>query len=138
MTSLREAAQAALEALEFYYDQHGEESDAKVITALRAALAEPVQEPVAGNWSVFNTGAEVFSGMSLPEAVAELTPARLERGWSAVCVINKDNPPTYAPPQREPLTKEEIDSIWDSEKVFADIYAIARAVEAAHGIKEGT
>ena len=30
--------QMALEALEFYYDQHGEESDAKVITALRQAL----------------------------------------------------------------------------------------------------
>ena len=34
----REAMQMALEALEFYYDQHGEESDAKVIIALRQAL----------------------------------------------------------------------------------------------------
>jgi plasmid stabilization system protein ParE len=42
---LRQAAQQALEALEFYYDQHGEESDAEAITALRAALAEPQQEP---------------------------------------------------------------------------------------------
>jgi len=39
-----------------------------------------------------------------------------------------------APPQRKPLTEKEIDSIWDSEKAFADIYAIARAIERAHGI----
>jgi hypothetical protein len=37
----REAMQMALEALEFYYDQHGEESDAKLITALRERLAQP-------------------------------------------------------------------------------------------------
>ena len=35
---------------------------------------------------------------------------------------------------RKPLTKKEIDSIWDSEKAFADIYAIVRAIERAHGI----
>ena len=40
----REAMQMALEALEFYYDQHGEESDAKVITALRERLAQSEQE----------------------------------------------------------------------------------------------
>jgi hypothetical protein len=61
--------------------------------------AAPVQEPVANDWSVFNTGgAEVWGGLSLADAVAELTPDRLERGWSAVCVINKDNPPIYTTP----------------------------------------
>ena len=43
-------------------------------------------------------------------------------------------PPFTAPPQRKPLTEEEIDSIWDSEKAFADIYAIVRAIERAHEI----
>lgn len=62
----RELMQQALEALEFYYDQHGEKSDARVIAALRERLAQrealdklvaidqelgmfeqPVQEPVA-------------------------------------------------------------------------------------------
>ena len=36
--------------------------------------------------------------------------------------------------KQKPLTEKEIDNIWDSEKAFADIYAIARAVERAHGI----
>ena len=43
-----EALKQALEALEFYYEQHGEESDAKVITALRERLAQPEMQPCAG------------------------------------------------------------------------------------------
>jgi hypothetical protein len=46
--SLREAAQQALEALE-YYEHRGIDwcyADKEAITALRAALAEPEQEPV--------------------------------------------------------------------------------------------
>jgi hypothetical protein len=38
------------------------------------------------------------------------------------------------PPQRQPLTEEEIDAIWDEEKVFANPYEIARAIERKHGI----
>lgn len=49
MTTLREVAQQALEALEYY--RSGEDYQptpaSEAITALRAALAEPVQEPVA-------------------------------------------------------------------------------------------
>lgn len=48
------------------------------------------QEPPA-DWSVFNTGAEVAGGLTYADALDYLTPARLERGWSAVCVVNKDN-----------------------------------------------
>jgi len=40
MSDLRDAAQQALEALELGYDS----AKAEAITALRAALAEPVQE----------------------------------------------------------------------------------------------
>ena len=58
---------------------------------------KPEQEPVANDWSVFNTGAEVVSGLSLSQAWDYLTPERLERGWSAVCVINKDNQITTSP-----------------------------------------
>ena len=49
MSKQTEALKLALEALEFYYNQHGEESDGKAITAIREALAEQPaqQEPVA-------------------------------------------------------------------------------------------
>ena len=44
--------------------------------------------------------------------------------------------------QRQPLTEEEIDDIWNrycdemGEASINDAYDIARAIEAAHGIKE--
>jgi hypothetical protein len=47
-----------------------------------------------------------------------------------------------APPQRQPLTGEGIDDIWNrycdemGEASIDDAYDIARAIEAAHGIKE--
>ena len=107
-----------------------------VETAIKAAL-EAKDEPVANNWSVFNTGAEVWDKLSLADAVVELTPSRLERGWSAVCVINKDNPPLYTtPPQRKPLSDEELFKIWLRVPAETeDRFAFARAIEAAHGIK---
>jgi hypothetical protein len=47
------------------------------------------------------------------------------------------------PQQRKPLTDEQIEAIWDADTTSADdcqslYYAkvIARAIEAAHGIKE--
>ena len=138
MTTLREAAQQALEALEqsetfVPYEGFGmarreaERKHQAAITVLRAALAEPVQEPVA--WSY------------------ELATTMLEHGydgWEHLITRYKPNVPEGSirnltplyttPPQRKPLTEEEIDSIWDSEKAFADIYAIVRAIERAHGI----
>ena len=43
----REALKLALEALEFYYDLYKEKVDANVITAIKEALAQPKQKPVA-------------------------------------------------------------------------------------------
>ena len=44
------------------------------------------------------------------------------------------------PPQRKPLTDEEIKAIWlngkDHGDDWLDVQGIARAIEAAHGIKE--
>lgn len=73
-----------------------------MMTKLEQAAHQPDavdQAPVAwtaNEWSVFNTGAEVASGLSLDEAMDYLTDERAARGWSVVCVINKDNMPTPA------------------------------------------
>lgn len=44
--------------------------------------------------------------------------------------------------QRNPLTDEEISDLWckvsNTDFVTADTHVFARAIEAAHGIKEGT
>ena len=123
----RAVVEQALEALEAGLDVNpilaGEAEE-----ALRAALAqqaEPVQEPVA--W------------MRPDNRVAEESYSRTQfsRG--------RDKPPigTWtplypAPPQRQPLTEEEIDKIFKHlcNTVGASCKTMARAVERAHGIKE--
>ena len=53
---------------------------------------------------------------------------------------NKDSIPLYtAPPHRKPLTDEQIDAIYTGVRAVhheIDSYVFARAIEAAHGIKE--
>lgn len=51
--------------------------------------AAPTQPPA--DWSVYNSGACVADGLSYAEALDYLTPERLARDWSAVCVVTKDN-----------------------------------------------
>ena len=108
-----EALKQALEALEFYYEQHGEESDAKVITALRERLAQPEMQPCAGR----NCGS---------------TNPNLH---SAECF--EDYEKATGMNQRKPLSDEEIDVlVMDSDGTPNSHLEFARAIEAAHGIKE--
>ena len=112
MTTLRTAAQQALEALE-EVQKHMNTSDwfDERIDNLRAELAEPVQEPVA--YSVGRT-LHWHEGKGVNDAQLYL-----------------------APPQRKPLSNEEFDRLWRAP-MSADWEhrEYGRAVEAAHGIKE--
>ena len=115
MNDLRTAAQQALEALNHVNVQDRVE----IINNLRAALAEPVQEPVAWKDKIYETLYHQDFGNSIPLYTA--------------------------PPQRKPLTEEEI-----REMFFAELRALpsypsaieelperlARAIERAHGIGE--
>jgi hypothetical protein len=125
MTTLREAAQQALEALgSSLYPQPRQVA---AIAALRAALAEPVQEPVA--W--LHTDA-------YNPRVRFLEWAREAKGYRGDWIKT----PLYtAPPQRKPLTEEEIDN--EANNILTDDPVqwwrrLARAVEAAHGIGSKT
>ena len=114
MTDLRTAAQQALEALEEYQSKGAPFMACDgAIDALRAALAqqaEPVQEPVQE-----------------PEGL----------DWRYTARIGYVVKPYTAPPQRQPLTQEEIDRICASLGFAAISPAeIVRAVERAHGIGE--
>jgi hypothetical protein len=65
-------------------------------------------------------------------------PVRLE---CVVCgtVYADGVPPQVSPPPRQPLTPERVFSIADQHAIEgfdSDIMAFARAIEAAHGIKE--
>ena len=111
----RKAMEQALEALdEFIVDYQGEDgmnsmkhyakNHRAAADELRAALAEPAeQEP--GNWIVYNSGAEVASGLSFAEAWGYMTPGRLARQWCAVCVVDQSNLPIAPRPAK--LTEQE-------------------------------
>ena len=113
----RELMQQALEALERYSGVDQRACDAE--EALRERLAQPEQEPVAWRWK-----------------------ERINSDFDS-WVITSSEPPPYAvekqplytaPPQRKPLTDEQISRIWGS--YLSRGLEFARAIEAAHGIKE--
>ena len=114
MTTLREAAQQALEALEHHGGHLPWNAFVEVRKDLRAALAEPVQEPVA------------------------YVDQRIH-GWPDCFVMEAAPPhttPLYtAPPPRKPLTQEELDELaMDEDGLPNSHLEFARAIERAHGI----
>ena len=124
MTTLREAAQQALESLRLYKVCYGTSpAEEATLTALRAALAEleqgPVQEPVQE-----------------PVAWLRLRDGKLARNDGGN--FGNDWMPLYtAPPQRKPLTEEEIQDCFyaaRNAKLGSVVVEIARAIERAHGI----
>ena len=128
---LHKAAQQALEALEgFAY--HGKAAGwPETMTALKAALAqqaEPVQEPVA--W--------IHTDPDKPR-VRFLEWREDEPGYRGRWV---KTPLYLAPPQRKPLTDEEIVRIFETPELAGTHFqtptikaiAVARAIERAHGI----
>jgi hypothetical protein len=103
----RDIMQQALEALEEGYKTHTPEFK-NAINALRERLAQPEQEPDDGYCKACD-------------------------GWkctSKVGCVALDNPP-----QRKPLTDEQIIKCWGQASGTRYGYvAFARAIEAAHGI----
>ena len=139
MTTLREAAQQALNK----FDSMNHEDSIfagefeEIIAALRTALAEPEQEPVA--WSVLDkrTGKHWYTHESkyTAEWHAKEYSHREPDGSPSMVVT-----PLYThPPQRKPLTDEEIVDIWADVSIDYDdqinIIEMARAIERAHGIR---
>ena len=108
----RSTVEQALEALEEFCEYQTMLRPIEKRESLRAALAEPVQEP----FGYFR--AEPF-------------------GWTDCAATDEGAIPLYtAPPQRKPLTEEEIG---EATKNIRGIHCnivdeIARAIERAHGI----
>jgi hypothetical protein len=160
MTDLRTAAQQALEVLvraSSYYDTYAE------IEALRAALEEPVQEPDPSRCPQCGGPADNGHDRSIPPSPYFCTKCMAEPvpvAWmhvpypgsglrQMVSLIRNREPSLYAatvplyaaPPQRKPLTEEEIESMWEADTTSAEdcqsLYyfkVVARAIERAHRI----
>ena len=124
MTTLIEAAKLALEALERYAPQHGNPDDMiDAIAALRTAIAE-AEKPVAwvnkddlGKFDMrVRTNCDYYHTMPL-----------------------YTTPPAAQTAQRQPLTKEQLLRLCGPQSYGPynhKIISFARAIEAAHGIKE--
>ena len=94
--------------------------------AIKEALAQPEQEPVA--W-VSTTELLVMRGNALGGA----------KDWRINLGLVKQDGDVglyTTPPQRKPLTDEEIGAILEGVNAYGTrLYTFARAIEAAHGIK---
>ena len=91
-------------------------------------LAEPQQEPVA--WSYWQSCLNDDGTQTAPWV------HRLSKFKPDESIINKDIVPLYTtPPHRKPLTDEEIEELCWTE-LDRRLLSFARAIEAAHGIKE--
>ena len=128
----RAVVQQALEALKSVQDHRPNDETNNAITALRAALAqaEPVQEPVA--WGCFK-GGELQSELIGTKADADFWVASDEPHMQGMVA----GPLYTAPPQRKPLTEEEMRKLWSQYGYKSALcMRFARAIEQAHGIKE--
>jgi len=100
------------------------------IHRLRAALAEPEQEPLE-YWNAVEGWVKIEEVREHFDSVGCGTIYK---------TAGEDRVPVYAapPPQRKPLTEEEIDRAWRSVdyKISYDNFRIeiVRAIERAHGI----
>lgn len=130
MTTLREAAEMALEALESLEVRC---TDSETVTAwypeatnkLREALSQPEPEPVAWTTMYWPDADDwlFLSGRANPNG-------KLKGEWTALYTH---------PPQRKPLTDEEIIMLSKSAGVYLKVnddcdLLFARAIEKAHGI----
>ena len=112
---MRQALELALEALQVATTPLAKDRQEvlRAITAIKEALAQPEQEPVAWTEKVGGIGFKE----PMPNANYKVTATIV--------------------PQRKPLTDEQIDGI--ASKFYPRSYGLdefARAIEAAHGIKE--
>lgn len=127
-----EALKLALEALEFYYDLYKEKGDANAITAIKAVLAQPEQEPVA--WNVVDpTGKIVATEMNSVRGWARIEGYKPtvegllgfhEQGWRVV--------PT-TPPQRKWVGLDDEDM---KELRETNLHLLYGAMWAARKLRE--
>lgn len=124
-----EALCLALDWFKCYQDKsmsrnNAEELADEAITAIKAAL-EAKDEPVA--W-ISPTELLVMRGNALGGA----------KDWRVNVGLKPEDCDVglyTTPPQRKPLTDEEIERLWPMRPTD-DVINFARAIEAAHGIKE--
>ena len=138
------AMELALEALEYPLNQSHENFNVdmaellahRAITAIEEALAQPEQEPLAMKFKIYKPTVPDPMRQGINNALLPwVYDQDRNSGFDATMWVT---PVATLPPQRKPLSDEEIILIvaeCASSHQHTDIH-FARAIEAAHGIKE--
>ena len=124
LSALNEVRQETFRLMKDSQTLYSEKKVWEAIYTIKKVLAQPYQEPVAyGTWdTMLGKGNRMMM-------------VRLDKGQDG-CTV-----PLYTtPPQRKPLTDEQIDHIAKNYALNNPTTPLhfARAIEAAHGIKENT
>ena len=139
----KEALTLALEALEKYARDFGSSDlSVKAMYVARQALAQPAvaeqhkQEPVA--WCVINNGEIIGEPTLYLDGAEEILAGQIEGCGSEIAPLYTTPYVATPRPQRKPLTNEQIFVIKHNWIItpFVNHLDFARAIEAAHGIKE--
>ena len=115
MTTLREAAQQALEALEGVVSAHAYESGTPVeaITALRAALAEPVQKPPCATKECMPSECPNCASLEAQNTELDRKLAELEEGNADELTVAY----MMGAQARRRLTDAEVGEVWFAAKI---------------------
>ena len=121
-----EALTLALKALET--SMYPQQKQLQAITAIKEALAQPEQEPLE-YWNAVEGWVKIDEVREHFDSVGCGTIYK---------TAGEDRTPLYTtPPQRKPLTEQKIGAILEDTNAFGTrLYTFARAIEAAHGIKD--
>jgi hypothetical protein len=127
MSDLKQAAQELLDSWDMPFNFH---PSAHRFEKLRAALAQPIispeikgdkAEPVAYLWQHSETGRTRI--------------IEKDQVWTASNPWKRVGPLYLHPPQRKPLTDDQIDKIAEDGLTGYDRFTFARAIEVKHGIE---
>lgn len=146
MTTLREAAQQALEAMEYSGMDVGKFNRVNAAcAALRAALEQPEHKPmhpeIRKMWEDYFD--KCFREQPVQEPVAIVRTwhkngaqhAELDDWGLGIASLSDGKHNLYtAPPQRQPLPDGQILAMYNNPETHADMIEFARAIERAHGI----
>ena len=138
-----EALKLALESLEWHNQHMHRKISEQAITAIKEALAQPEQDWIERERAVgYREGHQnALKQMAQPEQEPVAVWELFEDGWDSIADQEwMETLPvgtklyTFTPPQRKPLTDEEIECIYD--RYGGNMTNCARAIERAHGIKD--
>ena len=124
-------------------------SDIMLLNMAAQALAQSEQEPVAIDQATMELAESV--GLIGPTSRTHDLHQAIQRFHDLICVnatvkaaqMAADVIRESTQPQRRPLTAEQLELLWDEavdrmEHFCSQYWDFARAIEAAHGIKENT